>query len=71
MTPPDENFGSRLITVEVKLQNLSQVIEAEKKETREYREKLQDKVENLARLVMIGVGILATLQIVYPLLRGK
>lgn len=65
--PPDE-LSHRLTVLEVKVENLGRTIEDEKEETRTHRERINDKLDTLVRLVFIGVGILVTLQFVAPVL---
>lgn len=63
-----DDISHRLTVVEVKVENLKAAIEEEKEETREHRERINDKLDTLVRLVFVGVGILITLQFLAPVL---
>lgn len=58
------NLSDRVTAVEVRLESF----EEERDEARRHRERLQDKLDMLVRLVFVGLGVLIALQFIAPIL---
>lgn len=63
----EQSFETRLAKMEERLKHVAEDLVVEKRETREYRIALQDKVDALYKSNYVGMGILMALTFFAPI----